>query len=375
MKKRNTASLVLLLVAGLIAGCGGSVLNKIKKGGWVLVGTVPFEAPFLYQKEQQLVGPDAELAQRLVDMVGGLGNTLEIELKWITRSYEGLIPALENGEVDLVLGVFGITEERRKRVAFSEPYYTSELGLIINPIRRDLRDTVLTGAKIGVREDTAIEVLVKREFADSSSIGYQTLDDAILALKRGEVDAVIDDRSMAAYSLDTVPGANFLEIVPGNVGTLDFGVAVHPSHEDLLKIINDVIREMKANDQYAQWLGEQMGDRMARVEQRFAQRHLPRGVVIRISKDAGNSFDIYRMANLRFVLKGEEDGKTYSTSRIKFRGRVGVTSTEVPPGTYSLSLPKFKFNAGKVSIGATDPIEVNITIRLKANNSVVVTKV
>jgi hypothetical protein len=306
----------------------------------------------------------------------GPGSPLKIDLKWVTRGYNGLIPALENGEVDLVVGMFGITEERRKRVAFSDPYYTSELGLIINPARRDdLRATALTGAKIGVRQGTAVEALVKRQFADSSPVGFQTLDDAVLALKGGEIDAVIDDRSMAAYSLDTVPGASFLEIVPGKVGTVDLGVAVRPSHEALLKIINDAIREVKADDQYAQWLDEQMGDRLAKIEQRFAQRRQPRQVVIRVSKDAGNPFDIYRMANLRFVLTGKDDGKTYSTSRINFRGRVGVSSAEVPPGTYSLTLPKFKFNAGRVSIHPTDPSEINITIRLKANNSVVVEKV
>ena len=208
------------------------------------------------------------------------------------------------------------------------------------------------------------------KFPDSSTVAFETLDDAILALKRAEVDAVIDDRHMAAYSLETLPGVSFLEMIPGSVGAFDCAVAVRQGDQPLLEIVNEVIAEIKAEDQYAQWLNEYDEGRLARVELRHSRRLGPREIQVRISKDRGNPFDLYRMANLRFVFKNQQSGESYPTSRIRFQGRVGVSSASVPIGTYALSLPQFNLNAGTVSVSSSDPQKVNVTIRLRADNSI-----
>jgi len=374
MKKRRSQLLLLLSLGTLIAACGVSSLNRIKKDKVVLVGTVPFNAPLLYQKGEELLGPEVELAKRIAEKLSKRimepGSPIKIDLKWIIRRQSNLVPALENREVDLVVSVFGTTEERKQRVLFSEPYYTSELALIINPAHRELRPNLLTGAKIGAREGTAVEEVVKSKFPNSSTVGFQTLDDAIFALRRAEVDAVIDDRRMAAYTLDTLPGAGLLVIIPGTVGTFDCAVAVRKADQPLLEIVNEVITEIKAEDQYAQWVNEYDEGRLAKVERRLS----PREVVVRVSKHPINPFDIYLMANLRFVFKNSQSGESYSTSQIRFRGQVGVSSARVPLGTYSLSLPRFNFNAGTVSIESSDSDQIDITIRLRADNAIEIQK-
>lgn len=375
MKKRRSQLLLLLSLGTLIAACGVSSLNRIKKDKVVLVGTVPFNAPLLYQKGEELLGPEVELAKRIAEKLSKRimepGSPIKIDLEWIIRRRQrNLVPALENREVDLVVSVFGTTEERKQRVLFSEPYYTSELALIINPAHRELRPDLLKGAKIGAREGTAVEEVVKSKFPNSSTVGFQTLDDAIFALRRAEVDAVIDDRRMAAYTLDTLPGAGLLEIIPGTVGAFDCAVAVRKADQPLLEIVNEVITEIKAEDQYAQWVNEYDEGRLAKVERRSS----PREVVVRVSKDPRNPFDIYLMANLRFVFKNSQSGESYSTSQIRFQGQVGVSSARVPLGTYSLSLPRFNFNAGTVSIESSDSDQIDITIRLRADNAIEIQK-
>ncbi len=99
---------------------------------------------------------------------------------------------------------------------------------------------------------------------------FKTLDNAVLALRRGDVDAVIDDRNMAAYTLDTVPGMSHLEILPGTVGKIDCGVAMRKRDGDLRELVNEVITETKAEGQIAQWVSEHVGDRVAKVEGRHA---------------------------------------------------------------------------------------------------------
>ena len=374
MNKRCSQLLFLLCLGTLIAACGVSSLNRIQRDKTVLVGTVPFDAPLIYQKGKELVGPEVELARRITERLSETstdpGDPIKIELKLVPRRKTSLMPALKKREVDLVVSAWGSTEGRKEHVMFSEPYYRSELALIINPTHRDLRPNLFTEARIGSREGTAVEEVVTSKFPDSSTVGFETLDDAILALKRGEVDAVIDDRHMAAYSLETLPGVSFLEMIPGSVGAFDCAVAVRQGDQPLLEIINEVIAEIKAEDQYAQWLNEHDGCLLAKVELRRSRRLGPREIHVRISKERGNPFDLYRVANLRFVFKDQQSGGSYSTSRIRFQGRVGVSSARIPIGTYSLSLPKFNLNAGTVSVRSSDAEKVNVTIRLRADNSI-----
>jgi ABC-type amino acid transport substrate-binding protein len=374
---------ILLALALVLVGCGAAgakTVEKIQKDKFAYVGTVPFEAPLMYQVGGELVGPDAELGNRIVARIqeGRVGpGSNEIRLTWINRTYAGLPAALLNGEVDFVVGVFAITEERRKEIDFSDPYYTSELVLIVNPIHKDLTPGNLTGATIGVREGTGVEAFAKQNFASSTLQPFKTLDDAVLALRRSEVDAVIDDRYMAAYALATVPGVAHLELVPETIGTVEVAVGLKKRDNALKELVNGVITEMKNEGVFAQLAEEHVADYLDVVNARRTERldmakkaAEPRQIKIRVSKDKNFDMDIYRMANLRFVFKDSATGSSYSTSQIGFQGSVGVASANVPPGSYLLSLPKFNFST-PVQIDPSDAKVVPINIRLTSGGVVV----
>ncbi len=141
-------ALATLLSASCSDGASHT-MDGIRLDKELVIGTVPFGAPLLYQSSQELVGPDAQLGQQILENVradiGEAAGERGIALRWSTRSYDGLVGALENKEIDLVLGVFGINQERTERVAFSEPYYTSEAVLIINPIHQDIGIDLMDG--------------------------------------------------------------------------------------------------------------------------------------------------------------------------------------------------------------------------------------
>jgi ABC-type amino acid transport substrate-binding protein len=384
---RKALPLFALLVAGslLSASCGESsgTIAKMKKERGVRVGMVPFQAPLFFQK-QEFVGPDAELVKRIHEQLAGevmdSESTAAFQIFWIPRTHATLVSALVNREIDLIVGAFGITEERKNEVKFSEPYYQSELVLIINPAHRDLRPNVLEKAKIGVPAGSATEQIVRQQYPDSSIVPFQTLDDAVMSLRRREVDAVIDDRNMAAYALDTVPGVSALEIVPGTLATIDCAIAVRKEDTRLLEIVNEVVSEVKNQNLFATWLDEQMGDRVARVQARQTDRiqaaqraEQPRQVLIRISRGPNSRFDIYRVANLPFSLTNQGSGQSYTSSRIDFQGAVGVSSATVPPGSYLLSLPRFNLRAQLV-ISPADASQVTVNIQVQQDGSVVIRK-
>ncbi len=384
---RKTLLLSGLVAVLLLSACAetSATFENIRKNRLIAIGSVPFEAPLLYQTGQEWVGADAQL--------GGLINesiqeslqeetTLDIEAAWIGLSYSELAQKLENGELSYVLGVYGITEERKEQVSFSQSYYTSELVLIINPIGADIRPDGLAGATIGVREGTAFEEFVKAEFPDSNVAPVTTLDDAILALRRGEVSAVVDDRYMSAYSLDTMPGTSGLEVLPTILGAIEIAVAVQKDDTRLLEMVNSIVSRMNDEGLYDQWLDGEPKEQVARVEKRHPDRLVneqlavePRRIVIRVSKDNSYDFDIYRLANLSFTLTEEESGQRFTSSRIDFQSKVGVSSITVPPGTYKIVLPKYNnWSPGVVQVQPSDPDRVTVNIRLRNGGQVRMTR-
>lgn len=379
--------LYLSLPLLVLSSCGGeastATFNRMSKNQFVTIGSVPFEGPLLHERSQVWVGPDAELGRLVVEKIAeAIEGGDEIEGRWIGMQHGTLATTLANSEVDIAMGVFGITDARKELVAFSEPYYTSQLVLVINPTHRDARPNSLDGLEVGVREGTAVEELVKEKFGGSTIVPFKNLDDAILALRRAEIGAVIDDQYMAAFALDTVPGAGHLEIVPGVVGTVDTAVAVQKKDTRLLGMINEVIARVKSEDLYSQWLQEEAEAQLAQVQERHPERLerdrqavLPRRVVIQVSKDNNNDFDIYRMANLTFTLTDEKSGQSYDSSRIDFKGSTGSASVTLQPGRYKLMVRKMNnWSPGIVVVQPSDPERLTIKIRLQRGGQVRMTR-
>ncbi len=388
LKMRTRQKTILLLVGllGVYAACNGGsqlgTLHQIEKEGSAYFGVVPFEAPLLHQVETEFVGPEPALARQISQRIGEELKRSDVEPFWIHRGNDGLVSALLNDSADFVISVFGKTPEREQQVAFSETYYTSELVAVINPTRNDtIRPNTLGRAKIGVRQATAVEQKVRATYPDAEVVPIETLDEAILQLRSGDVDAVVDDRIMAAYALATITGVSHLEILPNLVvESIECGVAVRKGETKLLQLVNEAIRESKA--EYQAWIDDQFSpDELAVVMGRHQKRtqaarraNKPRRVVIRISKSASSSFDIYRVANLKYVFRDESGGQSHTSSRINFEGRTGVSSVTVPPGKYSVTITKFNTTFGTLLILPDDPLRVNVNIRLQASGQFRMTK-
>lgn len=372
----------LLVGSVLLVSCSTSVktVSEIQREKIAYVGTVPFEPPLVYQEEAELVGPDAELGQRIIQRIQETSESMvdtDIKLMWINRTYSSLPTALKNHEVHFVLGVFAITEERKKDIAYSDPYYSSELVLVVNPVNKPINPDQLATAKIGVREGTGVEEFVGKKYASSTLVPFKTLDDAILALRRAEVDCVIDDKHMAAFSLQETPGAGHMEFGPEILGTVECAVGVKKGDKPLLDLVNQVIAELKEADQFSAWIEQHSAGRVQTVldrhQERLEQARLasePRQISIRVSRAKNFKLDIYKMANLRFVLTNQSTGVKTSSSPIRFEGSVAVSNATVPPGSYVLALHKFNFSCS-IDIGPNDPKKVPINITLTSSGVVV----
>jgi polar amino acid transport system substrate-binding protein len=93
--------------------------------GVLRLGTAAITEPFSFvDGSQQVVGFDIELAKRIAEKQG---KTLEV----VNMDFGGLIPALLAGKVDMIGACITITDERAKKILFSEPYYTGGIAALI----------------------------------------------------------------------------------------------------------------------------------------------------------------------------------------------------------------------------------------------------
>ncbi len=214
------------------------------------IGFAPFE--FIDGKTNELTGFDLELIRAIFDEQG-----LKSEIS--AMAFDGLIPSVSGGELDVAIAGFTITEERAKKVAFSEPYYKSGLGVMINvnaenPVKsvEDLKGRTIC-CKIGTTGALYVSKLKGIRVRQ-----FNTATEAYLELSNGACDASVNDRPVHEYYLAVTKDKN-LTMLPMFITSEDYGIVVARDNEKLLKTINEGLEKIRANGTYdkiyEKWFG------------------------------------------------------------------------------------------------------------------------
>lgn len=144
--KTVSASLALTVAAGTVSA---ETLRVVTDPSFV-----PFE--MMDQETGEMIGFDMEIIREVADRAG-----FEIDLN--TMDFNGIIPALQTGNVDIAIAGITITEEREEIVDFSDPYYDSGLRILVREGNDDVSEfDDLEGKKIGTKiGSTSYDYLVK----------------------------------------------------------------------------------------------------------------------------------------------------------------------------------------------------------------------
>lgn len=240
----------------MLAGCGGDKkeAKKAEPAKVLRVGTEPAFAPFEFPKEgsKELTGFDIELIQ-------AIGKQMGTKVEIAGMGFDALIPALNAGNIDAAIAGMTITEERKKAVTFSDPYYTSGLIVMVkkdNTAVKSVDD--LKGKRIAAQIGTTGEMKA-RKVEGAKVTTFNTQDEAALELKNGGVDAVIGDLPVVEYFL-TKGGDKFAMTVGEKMEAEQYGIAVKKDSK-LAADINKAMAELKKNGEfdkiYKKWFGEQ----------------------------------------------------------------------------------------------------------------------
>ena len=253
------AAVVSLSMVISITGCGKSKstvnaaqttkdtkLEQIKKSGKLVVGTSADYPPYEFHKSvngnDEIIGFDITIANEIAKDLG-----VKLEIK--DMSFDGLLPALQTGNVDLVVAGMSPTDERKKSIDFSNVYYKSINSVMVRTEDKDKIKTIadLKGKKVGVQKGTTQEQLVKDQMPGSEAKSLGKVTDLVLQLQNKKVDAIIVEAPVAASYANknsniSVSGVKVENEEQGSA------VAFKKGNDDFVKAVNSTLdRLTKAN--------------------------------------------------------------------------------------------------------------------------------
>ena len=174
--------------------------------------------------------------------------------------FDGLIPALRTGNIDIAINDITITPDRAKNVDFSHRYYIAGLGVVVQKNNRTIRTAKdLEGKRLGVSIGSTGEEAA-RKIKNADVHVYNQLNEAYLELRNGGVDAVVNDIPTNDYYVATA-GRGAVKALPVALTQEDLGIAVKKGNTKLLTQINDGLAKIKKDGEFAKiyhkWFGKQ----------------------------------------------------------------------------------------------------------------------
>lgn len=236
---KKILSIALVALVGLFLGACSDSKNKESNASVELkVGTAPNYKPFNYKENSKLTGFDTDLVEEIAKKNG-------IKIVWVETNFDGLIPALKAGKIDMIASAMSATDERRQSVDFTKPYYMSK-NLYLKLKNNDSLQTKndLEGKKIGVQLGTLQENTAKA-IKNAQVQSNKDLNIAVLALKNNKIDAIVADQGFLAENPELV---SFYQETDGGEG---FSFAFDKNKQkDIIEIFNKGIDEAKTDGFY-----------------------------------------------------------------------------------------------------------------------------
>lgn len=232
------ASIIILA----IIGCQKKQAEKNK----LYIGTNAEFEPFEYREGDNIVGFDIDLINEIAKLIGA-------EIEVVDMQFDGLLPALEAKKIDLIVAGMTATEERKKFVNFSEPYYNSKQSIVVLSNNTDITTfDNFAGKKVGVVLGYTGDILVS-EMTNVEVQKFNATSETILALKSQKVDAVV---------LDYEPAKNYvaqnkeLKLIETDSATEEYSIAMRKNDTELLTKVNDALKTINENGTYETLLGK-----------------------------------------------------------------------------------------------------------------------
>ena len=271
-KKLMSLALGAMMMLSLLTGCGSktedsapadstpaeetpaepaaaaSLLEKVKTSGKLVVGTEAQYAPYEFKDlNANFAGCDMWLAQQIADHLG-------VELEVVDMSFDGIIPAVKSGQVDLGIAAFTKTPERAEEIDFSDLYEKSAQLLIVKAGNADLYSTKesLAGQKVGAQKGTIQSQLIQTALPDSELFELEKYPALALEVQNGNIAGLVVDQAVGESLIATSNGGLEVSDFEFTAEEASFGKAavIAKGNEDFVAVVNEVINQVVSDGSY-----------------------------------------------------------------------------------------------------------------------------
>ncbi len=226
-------------------------------------------APLIFQdpkEPEKIIGFEKEFME-------GIAKHLGRPQVLVHNAWDGLIPGLTRGNYDIIVNGIEITDERKKEINFSKPYFITYQQLTVRKEEDNLISLeTARGKRVGTLKNSLTFKLLE-EFGGITVVTYDTEPSSYEDLANGRIDAVLLDAPLALYNGGPNPK---LKAVGKPISSISYGIGISKKDVKLLGELNSAIDTMAKNgelhriyDRYGLWnsmMAEHFNDRTKNLE-------------------------------------------------------------------------------------------------------------
>ncbi len=227
----------------------------------LIIGLEAAYRPFEYvDQDGQITGVSVEIGRRIAEKMGR-------KVEFRNMQFDGLIPALQTGNIDMIISSLSATDERRQSIDFSDPYVKTGLSVLVSaksPIQT-VADLKTPGRRIAVRISTTGETWSKKNLPDAKFVGLDTDGACVLEVVNGSVDAwVYDQISVMNYHAQHPEQTRAL-LAPLRVE--EWAVGLRKDSAALKAIVNDTLAAMRKDGAFNRIAEKYLGSEKKMLEE------------------------------------------------------------------------------------------------------------
>ncbi|WP_033290132.1 ABC transporter substrate-binding protein [Amycolatopsis jejuensis] len=230
MKKLIVTAVAALLATGLTA-CGGGGEQTLR------VGTLSDSRPNAYQENGEFTGFDNALLKDIAAKEG-------LKLEFVSTDFSALLGQVASGRFDIGSSAIAQTDERKKTVAFSDPYNYQSLGIEAKESAGITDENSLAGKRIGVVQGTVSDTWLAANAPAAEAVRFPNDAAVLSALKSSAIAGAVFDQVSAEDYAQKNAGLKVTKAITTNI---PHGYAVKKGNSDLLAKLNDGIKKAIAD--------------------------------------------------------------------------------------------------------------------------------
>ncbi len=198
------------------------------------------------------IAADGKMQGFDIDVLNAICQHLQAQCEFVNQPWDSLIPSLKMGKFDGIFGALNITPERLKQIDFSAPYYYPQAAFVTTKDGADMLDAKMVKQKtIGVQGGTTYAAYLAKNYAANNQIkSYNSIQEALLDLKSGRINAVFGESPVMQYWLENNNADNHYVLQSISSQDKDYfggGVAIGiaKNNSELVTAINQAIEAMQ----------------------------------------------------------------------------------------------------------------------------------